>query len=156
MSARWQEFETQAPEMAERVRARFTWTKHHVMATLRKSGAPRVSGTEVDFWGPDLTIGSMWGSVKARDLQRDGRYALHSNPGDPSMQGGDAKISGTAIEVVEQELSKYVRDKHPAEPFHLFRMLIDETVLTSVDAEGEFLLIETWRPGKPVVQFKRR
>ncbi|MDQ4149022.1 MAG: pyridoxamine 5'-phosphate oxidase family protein [Actinomycetota bacterium] len=157
MSARWQEFATQAPDMAERVKARFSWTKHHVIATLRKNGAPRVSGTEVEFHGPDLTIGLMWGSVKARDLQRDGRYALHSNPGDSSMQGGDAKISGVAQEVVDQdELQAFVLDTGAPQPFHLFRLTISEAVLTSVDPSGEFLLIESWRPGQPVVRIERR
>ena len=97
----WQEFAADAPDLAAPVRARFQATKHHVLATLRRDGSPRVSGTEVQFHGPDLTIGSMPGSVKGRDLRRDGRYALHANPGDGTMDGGDAKVSGTAVEVTD-------------------------------------------------------
>ena len=48
--------------------ARFLATKHHVLATLRHDGAPRVSGNEVQFTGPHLSMGMMHGSVKARDL----------------------------------------------------------------------------------------
>lgn len=36
----------------------------------------------VAFPGEDLSIGSVWRAVKAKDLQRDPRYALHANPGD--------------------------------------------------------------------------
>ena len=87
------------PELALAVRARFEATKHHVLATLRSDGAPRVSGTEVIIGGDVLALGSMWRAVKALDLRRDGRFALHSNPGDGSMEGGDAKVSGTAVEL---------------------------------------------------------
>jgi len=94
--ATWEEFAREAPELAAAVRARFTATKHHVLATLRRDGSPRVSGTEVDFRGADLTLGSMSGARKASDLRRDGRFALHANPGDGSMAFGDAKLAGVA------------------------------------------------------------
>lgn len=155
--ATWQEFADEAPELAAAVRARFEATKHHVLASVRLDGSPRVSGTEVDFHGPHLTVGSMWGAVKARDLQRDGRFGLHANPGDGSMEGGDAKISGRAVEVVDPtDVRTFVDDRQPPEPFHLFRLDIGEVVLTSITPDGEALLIETWRPGAPVVRFERR
>ena len=99
--ATWEQFSSEAPDLAKAVRARFEATKHHVISTLRRDGSPRVSGTEVEFRGPELILGSMWQAVKARDLQRDGRFALHSNPGDGSLDGGDAKISGRAVEVTD-------------------------------------------------------
>jgi hypothetical protein len=92
--ASWEAFAQDAPDLARRVCKRFEATKHHVLATLRKDGSPRVSGTELEFEGADIFLGSMGGSVKARDLQRDPRFAIHANPGDGSMEGGDAKISG--------------------------------------------------------------
>jgi len=148
--ATWQDFEHEAPDLAPAVRARFEANRHHVLATLRKSGAPRVSGTEVQFIGADLTIGSMYGAVKALDLRRDGRFALHSNPGDETMAGGDAKISGTAAEIIDEvELSAYESDlpQPPPGPFHAFRLDLAEVVLTTV--EGDHLLIRSWRPGEP-------
>jgi len=63
--ATWREVETAVPELADAVRACFEATKHQVVATLRKDGAPRVSGTEVDFSGDELQLGSMPGAVKA-------------------------------------------------------------------------------------------
>ncbi|MFF4338487.1 hypothetical protein ACFY00_00955 [Kitasatospora sp. NPDC001540] len=68
----WQEFEQQAPDLAPRIRARFTAHRHHVLATLKRDGSPRVSGTEVDFRGGELFLGSMAGAVKAADLRVDG------------------------------------------------------------------------------------
>src|SRR5690349_12713874 len=106
--ATWQQFETEAADLAAAVRARFEATKHHVLATLRKDGSPRVSGTEVRIYDGDLTIGSMWNAVKALDLRRDGRFALHANPGDGSMDDGDAKVAGVAREVVDEaDLAAY-------------------------------------------------
>jgi hypothetical protein len=153
--ATWREFSEEAPELAASVRARFEAAKHHVLATVRKDGSPRVSGTEVQFHGPDLVAGMMHFSVKALDLRRDGRFALHANPSDPSMKGGDAKVAGRAVEVVGEGLDTYVDDVAPPEPFHLFRLSLDEAVLTSLHPERDRLLIELWRPGQGVRPFER-
>ena len=156
MSSRWADFEADAPDLAAAVKARLTATKHHVLATLRRDGSPRVSGTEVQLHGGDLTCGSMPGAVKAKDLQRDGRYALHANPGDGSMDGGDAKVAGRAVEVTDPgELAAFVDEVTPPEPFHLFRLGIDEVVLTSLHPDGDRLVIETWRPGAGVQRVER-
>lgn len=147
----WQDFEEEAPELAAAVRARFEANRHHVLATVRKSGAPRVSGTEVQFIGADLSLGSMYGAVKALDLRRDGRFALHSTPSDETMAGGDAKISGLAHEITDEvELSAYVAElpSPPPGPFHAFRLEPTEVVLTEVT--GDQLRIRSWRPGQDV------
>src|SRR6266508_1772776 len=143
--ATWEQFSNEAPELAAAVRARFEANRHHVLATLRRDGSPRGSGTEVDFHGPDLTVGSMWQAVKARDLQRDGRFALHANPGDGSMAGGDAKVAGVAEEVFDSG------DPHS----HRFRLGLGEVVLTSLHPDGDRLVIETWRPGKGIARVDR-
>jgi len=105
--ATWQQFADAAPDLAAAVRARLTATKHHVLATLRKDGAPRVSGTEVDLTEDGhLRLGSMSEALKGKDLRRDGRFALHANPGDGSMDDGDAKLSqcpGHVARVIAEE-----------------------------------------------------
>jgi hypothetical protein len=151
----WEEFAGEAPELATAVRARFEAARHHVLATLRSDGSPRVSGTEVDFHDGELTLGSMYGAVKARDLQRDGRFALHANPGDGSMAGGDAKLAGVAEEVVGAELERYTDEHNPPTPFHLFRLRLAEAVLTSLHPDGDRLVIESWRPGEGVLRRER-
>ena len=143
----WNEVVAAAPELAAAAEARFRATKHHVLATLRRDGSPRVSGTEVDFADGQLRIGSMWQAVKARDLRRDGRFALHANPGDGSMRGGDAKVSGVALEIT---------DPDGAGQSHLFRLDVTEVVVTSIHPDGDRLVIETWRPGEDVRRVERR
>jgi hypothetical protein len=155
--ASWAEVEEAAPWFAAAVRARFEAHRHHVLATLRRDGSPRVTGTEVKVFGPDLTIGSMPQSMKARDLLRDGRYALHANPGDGSMEGGDAKVAGQAFEVTDPEiLADYLADTEvPPGPFHLFRLTVSEVVLTSLHPDGDRIVIETWNPGREIRRLER-
>ncbi|MBP0454787.1 pyridoxamine 5'-phosphate oxidase family protein [Kitasatospora sp. RG8] len=154
--ATWQDFEHEAPDLASAVRARFEANKHHVLATLRKDGSPRVSGTEVEFVGADLTLGSMFGAVKARDLQRDGRFALHAHPGDATMEGGDSKVSGRAVEITDEvELAAWEADlpEPPPGPFHAFRLELEQVVHTTVGEDH--LWITSWRPGEPVKRIQR-
>src|SRR5262245_28608828 len=101
--ATWEQFSIEAPALADAIAARWAAHKHHVLATLHRDGSPRVSGTEVEIVEGRLAIGSMPGALKARDLQRDGRYALHANPGHHDMAGGDAKVAGRARELLGEE-----------------------------------------------------
>jgi hypothetical protein len=159
----WRSFAGQAPDLAERIAARFTAQRHHVLATLTRNGSPRVSGTEVEFRGDDVLIGSMWGARKARDLQRDGRFAVHAHTGDGSMSGGDAKVSGIAVEVtgsvpvrLTPEADAAANPAAAEEQAHMFRLLIGSAVLTSIHPDRDRLIIETWRPGAPVHRVERR
>ena len=143
----WTAFDTDAPDLAAAVRERFAVRRHCTLATLRKDGSPRISGTEVDFSAGELWTGSMPGAVKALDLQRDPRLALHSptvDPpeGDESGWAGEAKLSGQAQE-------------QPAEQggAHRFRVLLTEVVLTTL--EGGQLLVMSWHPGRGVEQTRR-
>src|SRR5690606_3535099 len=107
-------------------------------------------------WRDDLILGSMYEAVKARDLRRDPRFAIHANPGDGSMEGGDAKVAGRAVEVTDpDQLAAYVDGKQPPEPFHLFRLDLEEVVLTGLHPAGDRLVIETWRPGEPIRTVER-
>jgi hypothetical protein len=148
----WKTFEDEAPDMAAKVRARLEAHKHHVMATLRADGSPRVSGTEVELYEGEAYLGSMWQARKALDLKRDPRVAVHSNPGEETMEGGDAKFSATATEVPDGHPAKErIRDVlGPPEPFHFFRLDLHEVVLTEVDAAEEALRVHLWRPGRGV------
>ncbi|PSJ29686.1 pyridoxamine 5'-phosphate oxidase [Streptosporangium nondiastaticum] len=148
--ATWEQFENEASDLASLVRARFERAETHVLATLRKDGSPRVSGSEIAFLGPDLSFGSMLNAVKALDLQRDGRCAIHAHPG----EGGDAKVSGVAFEVTDPEEKKTcATGGEPPGDFHAFRLDIREVVLTAVE-DGE-LVVRLWRPGLPVKTFRR-
>lgn len=152
----WQEFAEQAPELASAARARLESMRHHVLATLREDGSPRVSGTEAGWYGGDLTFGSMPGARKARDLQRDGRFALHANPGDGTLSEPDVKISGVAVEVTGDEQAAWVAEVQPPQTdAHLFRCAITEVVTTKVADDQTHLVITSWTPDRGVRVFKR-
>jgi hypothetical protein len=140
----WEDLVAAEPDFAERVRARFAVRKHATLATLRRDGSPRISGTEVGFDESGLWLGSMPNSLKALDLRRDPRLALHcptedTPEGDPSTWAGDAKIAGRAREVTQ-----------PSQPdgSHRFRIEITEVVLTRVGEPADHLVIESWHPDR--------
>jgi pyridoxamine 5'-phosphate oxidase-like protein len=135
--ATWGDFEAAQPEFAARVRKLMTARKHLTMATLRRDGSPRISGTEVQFEGDDLRIGSMAGARKALDLRRDARIAIHGPTTDPAKGGrwlGEAKIAGKAVEQASNDDS------------HAFRIDIEEVVITRLSAARDRLVIESWNP----------
>jgi hypothetical protein len=137
--ATWGEFEAANPEFALRVRKLMTTRKHLTMATLRRDGSPRISGTELQFAGDDLRIGSMTGARKALDLRRDARVAIHGPTHDPTGSGrwrGEAKVAGRAVELPSNGDS------------HAFRIDIDEVVITRLNAARDRLVIESWNPGR--------
>ena len=153
-----------APELAAAVQRCFDAHIHKTLATLRADGSPRVSGQEMSFRDGNAWLGMMPDSRKARDLQRDPRLAVHSATVDPSMAGGDAKLSGRALEVTDREtfdwfISKEGEEKgeEPPEPFHLFRVDVGEIVLTTLGGDPpDHLVIETWRERRGVTRVERR
>ncbi|MFI6642513.1 pyridoxamine 5'-phosphate oxidase family protein [Streptomyces sp. NPDC050504] len=151
----WAEFEAAEAEFADAVRKRFARYKHHVLATLRADGHPRLTGLEVDIRSGELWLGMMPNSRKAQDLRRDPRFAVHANPGpDAGMTDGDVRVSGRAVEVTDAEvLARYADDVHPPQPFHLFRTELAEVVHTRVDDDE--LVLRVWQPGATVRTIRR-
>ncbi|MEU7021150.1 pyridoxamine 5'-phosphate oxidase family protein [Streptomyces sp. NPDC046203] len=144
----WSAFEAADPGLAATVRERFGQYTHHVLATLRADGSPRLSGIEADFRDGELWLGMMVNSLKARDLRRDPRFALLANPGDGTdMGGGDVRVSGRAVEITDPErIAWYVGESGAPEPLHLFRAEPAEVVRTRV--EGEEIVFQVWNPGR--------
>jgi hypothetical protein len=111
--------------------------KHLTMATLRRDGSPRISGTEVQFADGQLRIGSMPNAVKGMDLRRDPRVAIHGPTEDPPEGNaagwkGEAKIAGRAIEGVSDRAGdSFVID-------------IQEAVITRLNDAGDRLVVESW------------
>jgi hypothetical protein len=152
----WSDFEAAAPELAERVRARLDAHTHKTIATLRRDGSPRISAIETDFADGELWIGSMWQPLKARDLQRDPRFALHSGSDDPPQWRGDAKLAGVAEEITDPERVREINgDKAPPGPSHLFRLDLREVSTVGLDDERKALVIEIWTPERGVRTVKR-
>lgn len=134
--------EAAAPELAAQVRRCFAIRKHATLATLRRDGSPRISGTEVEFAEDgNVYLGMMPGSRKALDLRRDPRLALHcptedAPEGDASAWIGDGKIAGRGVEGPESG----------EEGGHRFRIDITEVVHTAV--RGDVLVIRSWHPDR--------
>jgi hypothetical protein len=152
----WAEFEAEAPELAARVRALLEAHGHKTIATLRRDGSPRISGTEAQLRDGELWIGSMWRALKARDLQRDPRFALHSGSDDPDVWTGDAKLAGVAEEITDPERVREINGAAAeAGPSHLFRLDLREVSTVGLDEARRSLVIEVWTPGGGVRTMKR-
>jgi hypothetical protein len=144
----WAEFARAEPEFAERVRQLFDVRKHKTIATLRRDGSPRISGIEVSFDAGSVWVGMMPGSVKALDVARDPRVALHSptvDPPDDDPGGwpGEAKMSGRVVTTEIEGAMRYVLD-------------IDEVVLTRIGTPADHLVVESWHPSRGLERRIRR
>ncbi|MDJ1132704.1 pyridoxamine 5'-phosphate oxidase family protein [Streptomyces iconiensis] len=154
----WDGFRAAEPEFAARVERRFGLHKHHVLATLRADGAPRLTGLEVDFRGGEMWLGMMPGSRKALDLRRDPRFSMHANPGSGAeMEEGDARVSGRASEVKDPaEIARWAAGAEEGavpEVFHLFRVEVTEVVLVSIEMPD--IVFRTWKPGHALRTLRR-
>ena len=162
--ATWQEVEAAIPDLAAAVRAAFDAYKHKVLATLRADGSPRVSGNELTFKDGEAWLGMMHRSVKALDLLRDPRLAVHSATADAELKLGDAKLSGLAVEETDAEtIRRFGADSaeeregaDPPEEFHLFRVDINELSIVRIGDPPDHLLIESWSPSAGYRRTERR
>ena len=153
----WSDVEAEVPELAALARGYLDVQVHKTLATLRKEGSPRISGTEINFADGELWFGSMWRAVKALDLRRDPRFALHSGSVDPPGWTGDAKLSGRAEEVTDPERKvAIIGADAPPGPSHLFRADIDEAVVVRLGDPADHLVIESWHAGRGVTRRARR
>jgi hypothetical protein len=145
--ASFSSFADAAPDLAARVRATLAARTHMTLATVRRDGAPRISGTECRFERGELWIGSMWQALKARDLLRDPRYALHCGTVDPPEWTGDAKVAGVAEAITDLELVMELNGEAAnAGESHLFRLDVTEASFVSVDEAAKLLTVEVWTP----------
>ena len=154
----WSEIEAEAPELAARAGGIFDRHVHKTLATLRRDGSPRISGTEIIFAEGELWMGSMPRAVKALDLRRDPRFALHSASEDPPGREGDAKLAGRVEEIEDPERKAAVfGGKHTEGGAHLFRADIGELVVTRVGGDPpDHLVIESWHEGRGISRRERR
>ena len=152
----WREIETEAPELAALALGFFDAFKHKTLATLRKDGSPRISGSEIQFADGELWFGSMWQAQKALDLRRDPRFALHSGSADPPAWSGDAKVAGRAEESTDpRRVAAINGDEPPADPSHLFRADVTELVVVRLGNPADHLVIESWHVGRGLTQVRR-
>jgi hypothetical protein len=146
--ASWNEITQDAPDFAARVRACFDAGTNKTLATLRRDGSPRISGTELLITDDEVTLGMMPDSVKLADVRRDRRVAVHSPtlepPEDVGSWAGEAKLAGVLVDIEPAADA-------PAGSAS-FRLDITEAVHTHVTSSEpggpvDLLVVESWHPG---------
>lgn len=162
MTTTWDDVSEAAGDLAAAVQARFEATGLGLLATLRKDGSPRISGIEPAFWEGHLWLGMMDRSRKSADLRRDPRFALHSATADKELAEGDAKVSGRAVEVTDEEEKKRFLTRlteatgnSPPEPFDLYVADVTELSMLTLGEPRDHLVVRWWRPGEQVHTLKR-
>ena len=154
--ASWSEVVAEAPELTALARGFLDAHVHKTIATLRRDGSPRISGTEIILAEGEIWFGSMWQSVKALDLQRDPRFALHSGSDDPPGWQGDARLAGRAEEVTDDEVRARIIGGHaPPGPNHLFRADVEELSVVRLNESRDQLVIESWHAGRGLTRRQR-
>jgi hypothetical protein len=143
--ASWSEVESSAPELAAAIRRCFEANLHHVLGTVRASGAPRLSGTEVEFRdNGEVGVGMMAGSRKLADVLRDPRVEIHSAPLDTDLARGDAKLAGRLVHV------------GPTDGPDGVSLALDIDVASLVAVRGDELVLLVWRLGEGVREIRRK
>jgi hypothetical protein len=158
--ATWNEFADEATEIAELAERRLVATGLMMLATLRRDGFPRISPMEpvvaderLTLHGDRLWLGMMVGSTKSRDLQRDGRFALHTATADKTLAEGDVKMWGVATPVTDHETLSRFSDDIFASVGHRFEVGtfdafdVDLLGASSVAVRDDVMYVTTWRPG---------
>jgi hypothetical protein len=113
--ARWSEFAAAAPRLAGVVYGLLHQYGPGLgyLATVRADGGPRVHPVSPVVYGGGLYC-FIISSPKRRDLERDGRYALHAFPPDSSED--EAYLAGRAGRITEAALVARLAHEMRAEP----------------------------------------
>jgi hypothetical protein len=157
--ASWHMVRTLAPELAPRVQARFEQDGHAILGTLHRDGSPRLTGIELSFLFDELWLGMMPDSLKAYDLLRDPRCALHCITHGKEVRDGDAKLGALArAETNPEQVSAVAAALSIPEemlPMALFRLDVQDMSFLEAAGSGDHLVITSWRDGEPVRERKR-
>ncbi|MBM0237229.1 pyridoxamine 5'-phosphate oxidase family protein [Micromonospora sp. ATA32] len=146
--ASWSEFAADEPRLADGIRVLMQQygPGFGYLATVRADGGPRVHPVS-----PVITDEGLFcfviDSPKRRDLERDGRYALHSFP--PEESDDEAYVAGHARPVTDQARVARLADSVRAAPqvdWRLFEFTVDVAMLARRDQDGSL------GPAGPAVQ----
>lgn len=143
---RWVDFADDEPSLAELGRRRLAEPGVLLVGTIRLDGTPRISPVEPLLWERDLWLSMLFGSYKARDLQRDPRVLIHSIVTGRDGTPGEFKVRGRAVEesdrAIQEGYAEQIRNQVGWDPvpnrFHLFWVDIDDvTFIRYDDATGD-------------------
>ncbi|SBT50003.1 pyridoxamine 5'-phosphate oxidase family protein [Micromonospora auratinigra] len=137
--ASWSEFAADEPRLADEIRLLLQQygPGFGYLATVRADGGPRVHPVS-----PVITDAGLYcfviDSPKRRDLERDGRYALHSFP--PEESDDEAYVAGRAVPVTDQATLARVAQLGRAArqvDWRLFEFTVDVAMLTRRDQSAQ-------------------
>jgi hypothetical protein len=141
----WNILEDHHPELAafgaERLNGNVAY-----LATIREDGAPRVHPVTPIAGHGHLFVFMEPTSPKGRDLQRDGRYALHCSVSDTSGASGEFVVTGQAraiddpdVRVLAARLASY----QPADRYVLFELDVERAASTTYP--GDRPVRQSWK-----------
>ena len=141
----WDDFARAAPELAafgaERLHGKVAY-----LATVRPDGAPRVHPVTPIIGEGHLFLFMEPTSPKGKDLQRDGRYALHCAVSDSSGASGEFILSGHARLITDsdtRESAKCVSNYAPKDRYVLFELSVENAASTVY--EGDNVMRTNWK-----------
>jgi hypothetical protein len=144
----WKSLEDQQPELAafgaERLNGKVAY-----LATVRKDGSPRVHPMTPIIGQGYLFVFMEPTSPKGRDLQRDGRYAMHCSVSDTSGASGEFIITGQAHLIDNSEvraLAVRLASYTPADRYVLFEFDLESA--TSVIYPDDRPIRQIWKREK--------
>ena len=124
----WGEFANAEPELAAFGAGRLAGPPAY-LATVRRSGAPRVHPVTPIVSAEGLFLFMEPASPKGRDLRERGWYALHSAVPDMHGTGGEFSVSGKGFAVEDAEVRAVAAQAaayEPAERYVLFELKLSE------------------------------
>ncbi len=140
----WGEF-----EQADSKLASFGWERLNnnvaYLATVRADGSPRVHPVSARIRDEHLFVRMDPASPKAKDLRRNGRYALHSQVLDTSGTGGEFAVSGRARLVNDPLLLKILTQGLPDPDRYIVFELQVSNAISTVYEEGR-VVRRRWPP----------
>ena len=145
----WQALEDGNKELAEFGRTRFASNHVGYLATIRKDGSPRVHPMTPFVGEGHLLFFSDDGSLFCRDLQRDGRYAMHNSVEDQEGGQGEFFVRGHAMLTDDPALrviaEKYVPYTDLNDDYILFELGVEFAFGRIYAEKGGFL--QRWKGG---------
>jgi hypothetical protein len=147
--ATWAELATADPALAAAGEDLFRAFTVGYLATIRPDGSPRIHPVTVTIHDGGLFVNAQSGSYKAADLERDGRFALHSFPRawtDSSWDDEEFLVVGRVTPVAAGARREAVRAVHNdamADDDRLFELLPERAFHKS--RGGGEVRHRTWR-----------
>ena len=141
----WGEFAARAPELAAFGAQRLDGTVAY-LGTVTGDRLPRVHPVQAIVSPHRLMLFMFPTSPKAHDLQRDGRYALHTSVPDTDGTGGEFLVRGRARQTddvqIRAEATRFGFEPRPV--YILFELSVEDALANEyVDGEPNY---RRWRP----------